>query len=56
MASSTPCNLCGAHDGQARAGRLGRYGRTCARCESRRGTHLVRTERGYAGKVAVPTA
>lgn len=50
MASSTSCNLCGAHDGHVRAGRLGRYSRTCDRCESRRGSHLVRTDRGYANR------
>ena len=51
--STTSCNLCGAHDGEARAGRLGRYGRTCARCENRRGTHLVRTDRGYANRSVI---
>ncbi|MEM8706040.1 MAG: hypothetical protein AAGE98_06250 [Actinomycetota bacterium] len=45
--NTTSCNLCGSRDGQIRRGRLGRYACTCEACESRRGTHLRATERGY---------
>ncbi|MEQ8840018.1 MAG: hypothetical protein RIB98_03480 [Acidimicrobiales bacterium] len=46
------CNLCGDLEGQARPGRLGRYRVTCDDCESRRGSHLVKTANGYANKAS----
>ena len=49
------CNLCGALDATVRAGRLGRYSCTCDRCETRRGSHLVGTERGYASRAQLTT-
>lgn len=51
------CQLCGDRHGRARDGRLGRYSVTCDDCEARRGSHLVRTTDGYAGRaeeLAVP--
>lgn len=42
------CNLCGNRKGLVRDGRLGRYQLTCEECESRRGSHLVKTVHGYA--------
>ena len=53
---SKTCNLCGALEARARAGRLGRYSRTGDRCETRRGSHLVRTDRGYASRAQLQTA
>ena len=49
------CNLCGALEARVRSGRLGRYSCTCDRCETRRGTHLVRTDRGYASRTQLQT-
>ena len=47
------CNLCGDRHGRVRAGRLGRYSVTCDDCEARKGSHLVKTERGYASRAVV---
>lgn len=51
--ASHQCNLCGDRNGQVRGGRLGRYACTCDTCESRRGSHLRSTERGYAAAAVV---
>jgi len=46
------CNLCGDRHGRSRDGRLGRYSLTCDDCEARKGSHLVKTQQGYASRVA----
>jgi hypothetical protein len=41
--SADTCLLCEGRGAELRPGRLGRYARTCAACEERRGTHLSLT-------------
>ena len=50
VVETTPCALCGDRHGRTREGRLGRYATTCDDCESRRGSHLVKTSLGYASR------
>ncbi|MDW3217344.1 MAG: hypothetical protein R8F63_01915 [Acidimicrobiales bacterium] len=53
----TTCNLCGDRHARRRDGRLGRYAVTCDDCEARKGSHLVKTNLGYASsKVVRPAA